>query len=1048
MNKQQKHIEAIREEFNASQRVMKSLRNATQTLAEDLYSKETHFIFELIQNAEDNEYGESEKPSLCFSLTKSNLTNTSKVTGALVIQNNEVGFHEGNVDAICKVGETTKSKIKGYIGEKGIGFKSVYRITSTPHIFSNGYQFRLPEKDEETGLGYIVPQWVDQVPSKIDPTQTTIILPLDKPDFCYDKVLKMIEDIVPETILFLSKLREVKIAIENGNNLSILKDDQNEPRIELLVEDKKRGMDSDPKEYLLYSDKVAKPESIRQKNRDTIKEREISIAFPVTPKHDQNLEYNIFAYLPVCLYTKLHFLVNSDFILPSSREDIRDVPWNKWLMDCVGNLFVESLSDLKARKVLQVPFLESLIKGIDEINEGDIYYSISKKAKEAFLNKELLPASDGTFISARKAKIARGADLINLLDQEQCNLFFQADANDNIKYLEKEITQDRTPCLRSYLLRELEVEEVTPESFVERLSKNFLVQQSDEWFIKFYGFLSERPGLKQHLKTKPIIRLQDNTHVIPFKDNGQPNAFLPPEGDTDFPTVKREIFNDQQSKKFLSDLGIGKIGKKEEIEVMLKRNYMKENHKQKINDIKRFIDFLENNPSEKGLFGDYFIFKLANGKWAKPQSVYLDSPFLETGLSAYFELEENSQKSPWALSLDKNCEIDLKEIATFAEKVGARVKLEPKRQEIPWNHPEIDKLEKKIDDRESRYKIDEDYNLQEFDKLLRDPNLKKSRLVWDTMVGLANHDEYLRAVYCRNKSHNCQYGKSTLVHKLKDGEWVPQRQDDGEHSFVKPADAVVKLLPAGFSFEIGIGAKWLESVEFGKRERLEKEKNSAEFQRDEEAAQRFGFSSELSPDEIKKLAQISKENLDELKKFLERLNENRTPDFPPRENKNPERRKQRLKERRSKAPKKVREKKERTVRTTQDKEQAKKYLENLYTDKSGKLICQLCKETMPFKKKDGKYYFETVELLDLEEDDQNYLALCPTCAAKFNEYVVGTEQRDALPEKLASLNDPEPPLDLVELPLELDSDSGKKPSIMFRKVHLDDIKTILEPEKE
>lgn len=436
MNEQQKRLEAIREEFKGSSRVMESLRNATKKLAKDLYSKETHFIFELIQNAEDNEYEENE-PSLCFSLTKSNLTKTPNAMGALIVQNNETGFQEKNVDAICKVGKTTKSKIRGYIGEKGIGFKSVFRITSTPHIFSNGYQFCLPEKDKERELGYIVPQWVNEIPSGIDAKQTTIILPLDKQEFDYEKVEKMLEDIFPETILFLSKLREVKISIENGNNLSILKDDQKRPLIELLVEGKKQGREySVAKKYLLYSDNVTKPENIRQKDRDEIKEREISIAFPVS-EHDQNLEYNIFAYLPVCLYTKLPFLVNSDFILPSSREDIRDVPWNKWLMDCVGNLFVESLSDVKAREVLQVPFLETLIKGIGKINEDDIYYSISKKAKESFLNKELLPASDGTFVSARKAKLARGASLIDLLDQDQCNLFFQADGNDNIKYLEK-----------------------------------------------------------------------------------------------------------------------------------------------------------------------------------------------------------------------------------------------------------------------------------------------------------------------------------------------------------------------------------------------------------------------------------------------------------------------------------------------------------------------------------------------------------------------------------------------------------------------------------
>jgi hypothetical protein len=33
----------------------------------------------------------------------------------------------------------------GYIGEKGIEFKSVFLVTSQPYIFSNGYKIRFNE---------------------------------------------------------------------------------------------------------------------------------------------------------------------------------------------------------------------------------------------------------------------------------------------------------------------------------------------------------------------------------------------------------------------------------------------------------------------------------------------------------------------------------------------------------------------------------------------------------------------------------------------------------------------------------------------------------------------------------------------------------------------------------------------------------------------------------------------------------------------------------------------------------------------------------------
>lgn len=48
-------------------------------------------------------------------------------------------------------------------GQKGIGFKSVFRVTDFPLIFSNGYSFgfdRLGTGD----LGYLLPTWVGGQP--------------------------------------------------------------------------------------------------------------------------------------------------------------------------------------------------------------------------------------------------------------------------------------------------------------------------------------------------------------------------------------------------------------------------------------------------------------------------------------------------------------------------------------------------------------------------------------------------------------------------------------------------------------------------------------------------------------------------------------------------------------------------------------------------------------------------------------------------------------------------------------------------------------------
>src|SRR5260370_17525909 len=93
------------------------LDRAIQHLSEDLYTEDIHFVLELVQNADDNAYREGVTPFLRF----------VRRHGALLVQNNEAGFEEKNVRALCSIGEPFKPKAFGYIGEKGIGFKSVFR---------------------------------------------------------------------------------------------------------------------------------------------------------------------------------------------------------------------------------------------------------------------------------------------------------------------------------------------------------------------------------------------------------------------------------------------------------------------------------------------------------------------------------------------------------------------------------------------------------------------------------------------------------------------------------------------------------------------------------------------------------------------------------------------------------------------------------------------------------------------------------------------------------------------------------------------------------
>ena len=106
----------------------------------------------------------------------------------------------------------------------GIGFTSVFLITSQPYIFSNGYQIKFNEKPcQHCNVGYIVPEWVedDSILSSIQKEygsssalpNTILVLPLrgDK----VQQVKTQLSSVHPEVLLFLSKIK--RLSVRGGN---------------------------------------------------------------------------------------------------------------------------------------------------------------------------------------------------------------------------------------------------------------------------------------------------------------------------------------------------------------------------------------------------------------------------------------------------------------------------------------------------------------------------------------------------------------------------------------------------------------------------------------------------------------------------------------------------------------------------------------------------------------------------------------------------------------------------------------------------------------
>ncbi|XP_048869160.1 uncharacterized protein wu:fj29h11 isoform X2 [Brienomyrus brachyistius] len=308
------------------------LGRSLDRLSAELYSKDTHFVLELIQNADDNSYSLNVQPALAFVIEKD----------CIVILNNENGFEEQNIRAICDVGRSTKGKHKyGYIGQKGIGFKSVFKVTDCPEIHSNDFHLRF-EKNSGP-MGYILPHWVEEE-KVVDPNikelkkqswNTKIFLPLRSKSY---QTRNLFHDVDPSLLLFLHRLRSITIINQGeGHVVSMTRRDLSHMVSEVQHSD---GVER----WLVVKRMLLVPNKIKEDVEST----ELALAFRLNEDSSPDGKFQpekqpVFAFLPLRSFG-FRFIIQGDFDIPSSREDVdRDSGWNQWLRSQIPQLFLYAM---------------------------------------------------------------------------------------------------------------------------------------------------------------------------------------------------------------------------------------------------------------------------------------------------------------------------------------------------------------------------------------------------------------------------------------------------------------------------------------------------------------------------------------------------------------------------------------------------------------------------------------------------------------------------------------------------------------------------------
>lgn len=253
---------------------------------------------ELIQNVEDCNFNHTNTPSIRFEVSPVEI----------IVESNQDGFIERDVSGICRTGRSWKRGMPGYVGDKGIGFKSVFGVASRVDIQSNAFSFFFAYNGGDTAddkLGIITPIAGHHPIAPSQRPLTRMKLTLDG-NTSYNSLVSDFDAIPNTLLLFLSKLKKISFKVHFPDQSRTITTTfgifEEEQRIKCIT---MQNDTSDSPQHWRYLVCRAPLHGLpNDAARPGINECEGVLAFPVdaggSPRTRTRLEHDIYAFLPVC----------------------------------------------------------------------------------------------------------------------------------------------------------------------------------------------------------------------------------------------------------------------------------------------------------------------------------------------------------------------------------------------------------------------------------------------------------------------------------------------------------------------------------------------------------------------------------------------------------------------------------------------------------------------------------------------------------------------------------------------------------------------------
>ena len=510
--------ENVRNEIKLSEgtRIWDDYVNALKLIAQVVFTRSSGFILELIQNAEDAGLGL--KYSGIFEIK----INQHRVK---VIHNGRP-FTEMNVKALCGI-RSSKKPEKGTLGYLGIGFKSVFKVTDCPEIYSGGFQFKYDRdypdwKDPSNTPWHVLPIWIDKPSEAVDQNKTTFIIPFRDKAY-YQPLVQEVEKLKTELYLFLRWLKRIEVTDEETGRTWVLENIGES--IEGIITLKQGNQEQ---KFRLFHRTLEVPDWVKQDRmtqeyRANVTHREIAIAFALdgqsnlAPTQAGAMYGGVYSFLPLGeAKSGARFPIQADFLVQPGRDAINyESKWNQWLVEEVASLCKEAIDCFKKHDKWKYQFLPAFqftksegLESYDKLFGPKLIEPIEK-----FLNEdECIPTIEGGLAKLQQLvrlneETAAIEDLsaMNILKKDEVASILGG--HDGLQLVHPAV-QEPYPVIIRKLDRQALLENA---AYLEQRCKQ---PNAANWFRSLYLWLTKHPLSSKSGRTRVVRRYHDVEFVL------------------------------------------------------------------------------------------------------------------------------------------------------------------------------------------------------------------------------------------------------------------------------------------------------------------------------------------------------------------------------------------------------------------------------------------------------------------------------------------------------------------------------------------------------